>query len=160
MFETFTPGTRRAFEAAVTESRLRGDRRVGTDHLLIGLLYEPEPATSLALGVDLAAARAAGTALDGAALASIGFDVPGVPRLPGTGPVPAAPKRATLTSGARGVLSRAAKLAAASKGRNITTGHLVLALLDAEQPDPAAALLAELGVDRGAVRERLLRTDE
>ncbi|MEV5953577.1 Clp protease N-terminal domain-containing protein [Streptomyces sp. NPDC051987] len=39
--------------------------------------------------------------------------------------------------------------------RRITPAHLLLALLDCERPDPAAELLAELGIDRTAVRIRI-----
>ncbi|UGQ11413.1 Clp protease N-terminal domain-containing protein [Yinghuangia sp. ASG 101] len=40
-------------------------------------------------------------------------------------------------------------------GRRITPEHLLLALLDCEQPDPAAELMAEPGIDRAAVRESI-----
>jgi len=150
MFETFTPETRRAFVSAVGESRLRGARRVGTEHLLLGLLHADAEPASRALGVDLAAGRDTLDRLDQAALAAV--DVTGLHH---PGPLPAAPKRPTLTSGARTVLTQAAHDASDAKGRRITTGHLLLALLAADQPDSAAVLLAELGVNRNEVRERL-----
>jgi hypothetical protein len=42
------------------------------------------------------------------------------------------------------------------KSRQITTGNLLLSLLDREDHDPAAALLNELGVDRTEIRRRVL----
>ena len=46
-------------------------------------------------------------------------------------------------------------LTVAEKSKKITPKHLLLALLERPQPDPAAALLAELGVDRAEVARRL-----
>jgi hypothetical protein len=50
------------------EARRRGDRKVGTEHLLLGLLREPVLAQ--ALGCDLQTARDALAALDHDALAA------------------------------------------------------------------------------------------
>ena len=52
------------------EARRRGDRKVGTEHLLLGLLHED--AMVRVLGFDLAAARAALDGLDRDALSAIG----------------------------------------------------------------------------------------
>ncbi|UKA63042.1 Clp protease N-terminal domain-containing protein [Arthrobacter sp. FW306-04-A] len=41
------------------------------------------------------------------------------------------------------------------EARRITTRHLLLALLERRQPDPAAVLLNKLGVDRAALKARL-----
>lgn len=153
MFETFTPETRRAYDAAVEEARRSGYRRVGTEHLLLGLLTEPDDPAARALGVTLETARATLDRLDGAALAAVGVEVGGF----GGGPLPAAPKRATLSSGAKAVLARARATAdaAPAKSRRITTKHYLEALLACDQPDPAAILLGELKVDAAEVRSRL-----
>ncbi|MEV5500564.1 Clp protease N-terminal domain-containing protein [Nonomuraea fuscirosea] len=53
---------------APAEARRRGDRRVGTEHLLRGVLHEAEAAQ--ALGADVESARSALAVLDDAALAA------------------------------------------------------------------------------------------
>ena len=143
--------------SATQEARRRGGRRVGTDHLLLGLLHDADSTAARALGIDLAAARAASHALDLAALAAVGVDVDvdvDVARL-------AEPPRRvlapglTLTSGARTVLKRSLEGARDAKARRIEPRHFLLALLDRERPDPAAELFDALGVDPAQVRRRL-----
>ena len=73
MFERFAVGARAAVTASADEARRRGDRRIGTDHLLLGLLHDPGSAE--ALGVTVEAAREKSDALDRAALAAIGLDL-------------------------------------------------------------------------------------
>jgi hypothetical protein len=46
-------------------------------------------------------------------------------------------------------------LTTGEKARRITPRHLALALLERQQPDPAAELLTELGVDRDDAQRRL-----
>jgi len=60
-----------------------------------------------------------------------------------------------FSSGAKSVMERTLRLTVAEKSKKITPKHLLLALLERQQPDPAAALLAELGVDRAEVARRL-----
>jgi len=60
-------------------------------------------------------------------------------------------KPAQLSAGARSVLPRSLALATAEQARQIKTKHLLLALLEREQPDPAAVLLARLQIDRSDV---------
>ncbi|MFE3164479.1 Clp protease N-terminal domain-containing protein [Streptomyces sp. NPDC059224] len=149
MFEQFAAEARATVAAALEETTLRGDRRIGTEHLLLGVLHDPGAVR--ALGTGLETARAALDALDRTALAVVGVDVRGIERAP----VPASRKRTPLTSGARAVLPRALAETRKARSRRITPEHLLLALLDCERPDPAADLLTELGVDRPAVRARL-----
>jgi hypothetical protein len=133
--------------AAQAEAQRRGDRRLSTEHLLLGVLHEPEAAT--ALGVDLAAARAGLDSLDRAALSAIGINTGEFT----SAVVPAATKRPPLTTAARATLLRAVKPGA--KAIHPTAEQFVLALLANDQPDPAADLLVHLGVDTAAVRARL-----
>ncbi|GHB51656.1 hypothetical protein GCM10010347_21830 [Streptomyces cirratus] len=151
MFEKFATGARTAVTCALEEARLRGDRRIGTEHLLLGLLHEPGSPAVRCLGVGLDDARAALEGLDRSALAAIGIDVQGIERPP----VPASRKRTPFTSGARSVLPRALVEVRKTGGRRLGPEHLLLALLACERPDPAAELMEHLGVDRPAVRERL-----
>ena len=151
MFERFTETARNAVTCSVEEAGRRGDRRVGTDHLLLGVLHDP--AIALLLGVDLERARAESRALDRQALAAIGINIGGFN-------LTVAPKKSTrapFTSGVRSVLPRAFTLATAEKARRIETKHLLLALLERESPDPAAALLTELQIDRSDVRTKVAK---
>ncbi|MEW1772727.1 Clp protease N-terminal domain-containing protein [Streptomyces sp. NPDC086777] len=152
MFEQFAAEARATVTSAVEETTLRGDRRIGTEHLLLGVLRDPGAAR--AFGTDLETARAALDALDRSALAVVGIDVRGIERAP----IPASRKRTPFTSGARAVLPRALTETRKAHSRRITPEHLLLALLDCEHPDPVAALLTELDIDRTAVRTRLRRS--
>lgn len=138
--------------SAADEARRRGDRRLGTDHLLLGLLHDPASPVTKALGTDLESARAASDDLDRTALTSIGVDVEHV----GHSPQEVHSRRLLpLTSGARAVLKAALEDTRQSGSRRIETRQFLVALLDRERPDPAAELLHALGVDTSAVRARL-----
>ncbi len=141
--------------AAAAEARRRGDRRLGTDHLMLGLLRDGDPLILRSLGVSLTEARAAAAALDRAALAAVGVQTAdsldgGLPEPPGHRPLP------PLTSGARGVLRRAADKARAGPVPGMQPRHLLLALLALEPPDPAAQLLAALDVQAWEARNRMI----
>jgi ATP-dependent Clp protease ATP-binding subunit ClpA len=143
------------FKAAHAEARRRGDRRLGSEHLLLGVLHDPDNVAAQALGVDLAAAHKALEELDREALAAIGLDVSGL-RL--TGRLPTG-RRQQLSSSAQEVLLRAVKISGRRMQRP-TSRVLLLALLGCERPDPAAELLARLGIDRAEVRARLEQSDD
>ena len=146
------------------EARRRGDRRVGTEHLVLGLLREPDIAQ--VLGCDLGAAREALDAIDRDALVAIGID-----RALGAPPVPtrepalrgARPSlkavladRLPMTPVAKRVLEQSGKGRHRRPAESRWSLHAVLAaLLSLAPPDPGAALLDALGVDRSRVSERL-----
>jgi ATP-dependent Clp protease ATP-binding subunit ClpA len=138
--------------SATEEARRRGDRRLGTDHLLLGLLHDEDSPAAKALGVSLADARAASDALDRAALAAVGIQVKTLREGP---PAPFGRRLPPLTSGARAVFKRAIEEARPARTGRIDTAHFLLALLSLQGPDPAAELLDALGVDPAAVRKRL-----
>jgi ATP-dependent Clp protease ATP-binding subunit ClpA len=152
MFERFARSTRAAVEDARYEAERRGDRRVGSDHLLIALLQDDR--TAQLVGVSADAARAAADELDRGALSAIGLNVgEGTYKPAGRG---ASRRRvSSITTGAKGVIEQSLANAAAAKARAITSEHMLLALLDRRQPDPAATLLAALPVDLVALRARL-----
>jgi ATP-dependent Clp protease ATP-binding subunit ClpA len=141
-------------KAALEEARRRGDRRLGTEHLLLGLLQDPGSAPAKALGVDLRAARTALDDLDRRALAAVGIDVTGLP----TAPVPSRKRPglslSMLTSSARSAIDHAVK-ATRTGTRDTAPDHLLLALLACESPDPAAELMTALDIDRPLVRARI-----
>ncbi|WP_406069626.1 Clp protease N-terminal domain-containing protein [Micromonospora sp. NBC_01638] len=151
VFEQFAGEARAAVRAALEEARQRGDRRLGTEHLLLGVLHARELAPLGEFGVELGRVRATLADLDREALAVVGVDVRGVERAP----VPLSSKRTPLTSGARSVLRRAVGATRSGGGRRITPAHLMMAIVDAPHPDPAAEVLSKLNVDREAVRVRL-----
>jgi hypothetical protein len=145
---------------ASEEARRRGDRRVGTDHILLALLEDPW--TESLLGVSLQQARQALDALDHEALGALGLG-PGAdaPELP----MHAVPKKPTLkylmlqkdrlrmTPAAKKVLEDASK---PNRRKFQVTGRQVLArILTLQPPDPAAVLLGALGVNTADVRPRL-----
>lgn len=152
MFERFTSETRAAVTThAQAEARRRGDRRIGTEHLLLGVLHDPVAARHL--GTDLAAVRATLAALDDTALSAIGLDTSGTAR----SAIPAPTKRTPFSSGAKTTLSRAVAAARHARARQITTTHLLLGLLDGDHTDPATEVLTALAVNPAAVRARLDR---
>jgi ClpA/ClpB-like protein len=145
---------------ASEEARRRGDRRTGTDHLLLALLDE-DPSIEAVLGVSLQQARQALESLDQEALGAVGLgsgtDVPPLPMRA----VPKKPRirdiakkdRFRMTPAAKKVLEDAYK----PNGRRLyVTAQQVLAqILTLQPPDPAAVLLGALGVNTSEVRRRL-----
>jgi len=150
MFEQFTHDTRRIVGFAMEEARSLGDKRMGTEHLLLGALHERGPAD--VLGVSLDDARKAAARLDAAALEAIGFKSKGLGRVP----MPTRGRKPPFSSGAKEVMASMVKSAVDQKSRKITASSLLLSLLDREEHDPVSALFEELKVNREAVRERLL----
>ena len=139
------------------EARRCGDRRVGTDHLLLGLLHDP--ATATALGVSLEQGRRALDSIDREALESLGLTAPlDAPPLE----VRSVPTRPTLravlqdrlrmTPAAKVALERAAR--PARQRKRVDPHDVLLCLLDLKYPDPVADLFVELNIDGEAVRAR------
>ena len=144
---------------ASEEARRRGDRRTGTDHILLALLEDH--AVEVVLGVSLQQARQALESLDREALGALGLG-PGAdaPALK----MRAVPKKPTLldimqkdrlrmTPAAKKVLEEASK---PNRRRLYVTAQQVLAqILTLQPPDPAAVVLGALGVNMPDVRRRL-----
>ncbi|MCF3965114.1 Clp protease N-terminal domain-containing protein, partial [Streptomyces fuscigenes] len=151
MFEQFADEARAVVTDALEEARLRGDRRIGTEHLLLAALRNQDGQAVAGLGLDADAAREALRELDLEALDAVGIDARGA-RRPA---VPASRKRTPFTSAAKGVLGDSLREVRAQGARRITPAHVLLALLGLREPDPAAEALTRLGVDRAAVRARL-----
>jgi len=147
-----TDGLRMLLAAATEEAGRRGDRRLGTDHLLLGLLHDAGSPAAGALGLSLAAARAALVALDVAALSAVGVSVAAVGE---SSPTEFGRRLPPLTSGARSVLEQAIGEARSRRTGRVRSDHFLLALLARRRPDPAAELLHVCGVDLEGVAERL-----
>ena len=141
------------------EARRRGDRRIGTDYLLLALCEDP--LIEEVLGVSLEQARQALASLDHDALGTLGLEsAADAPPLPMRA-VPKKPRirdvaqkdRLRLTPAAKKVLEKASK---PNRRRLKVTAQQVLAqILTLQSPDPAAALLGALGVNASAVLRRL-----
>jgi hypothetical protein len=135
------------------EAVRRGDRTIGTEHLVLALLVDPASPAARALGCDLDSARRALDALDHEALAAVGIQ-PGIT----AGPVAVrATGRLRLTPAAKAVLTG---IRDPRKSRGAGLGTALSALLALPRPDPAAELLAALGVDAQAARERFTDYDQ
>ena len=141
------------------EARRRGDRRTGTDHILLALLEDPS--IEAVLGVSLQQARQALESLDHEALGALGLgssaDAPALPMRA----VPKKPRirdvaqkdRIRMTPAAKRVLQETSK---PNRRRLYVTAQQVLAqILALQPPDPAAVLLDALRVNTSEVRHRL-----
>jgi ATP-dependent Clp protease ATP-binding subunit ClpA len=146
---------RAVLTAATAEARRRVDRRLGTDHLLLGVLHKEQ--AEAALGATLESARAASRALDRAALVAVGVDADHLAIA--QAPVPAR-RLLPLSSGARAVVKQTLILARLRATSRVESRDFVLALLTRERPDPAAELLHALGVDTIEARNRLTAASE
>jgi hypothetical protein len=133
------------------EARRRGDRRTGTDHLLLALFEDPS--IEAVLGVNLQQAREALESLDHEALGALGLgsgtDAPPLP-------MRAVPKKPTIrdiiqkdrlrmTPAAKKVLEKASK--PNRRKLQITAQQVLAQILTLQPPDPAAVLLGALGVN-------------
>jgi ATP-dependent Clp protease ATP-binding subunit ClpA len=144
---------------ASEEARRRGDRRTGTDHLLLALFEDPS--IDVVLGASLEQARQALASLDDEALGALGLgprtDAPplpmrAVPKKP-TIRVVVQKDRPRLTPAAKKVLQEAVK---PNRRKHQVTAQQVLAqILTLQPPDPAAVLLGALGVNTSEVRRQL-----
>ena len=144
---------------ASEEARRRGDRRVGTDHVLLAVLGDPSVET--ALGVNVAHARETLEALDRQALGELGLgsnaDIPSLP----IREVPNKPRLRDIAQRDRLRMSPAAKKVledAVKPNRRklqVTAPQVLAKILLLQPPDPAAMLLGALEVNTEVVRRRL-----
>ena len=144
---------------ASEEARRRGDRRAGTDHVLLALLEDPS--IEVVLGVSLQQARQALESLDQEALGALGM---GSGTIAPPLPMRAVPKKPTIraimkkdrlrmTPAAKKVLEEAAK--PNRRKLQLTAQQVLAQILILQPPDPAAVLLGALGVNTSEVRRRL-----
>jgi Clp amino terminal domain, pathogenicity island component len=146
---------------ASEEARRRGDRRTGTDHLLLALLEDPS--IEAALGVSLQQARDALESLDREAMGALGLSAGAAPL-----PMRAVPKkprirdvakkdRFRMTPAAKKVLEDAYKPKGHRKFQ-VTGPEVLTQILMLRRPDPAAALLGALGVNTSDTLNKLAPT--
>jgi hypothetical protein len=143
---------------ASEEARRRGDRRTGTDQILLALLEDPS--IEVVLGVSLQQARQALESLDQEALGALGMgsgtDAPPLPMRGVPKPTIRAvmkKDRLRMTPAAKKVLEEAVK--PMRRKTQVTAQQVLAQILTLQPPDPAAVLLGALGVNTSEVRRRL-----
>jgi len=172
MFERFTRAARDTVTAAQREARDLHHLRIGTEHLLLGLLDQstsPVAAVLVAHGLTRAAvveaivAHVGGTDLDADALTTLGIDLDAVrDRVEatfGTGALDGRPRSGTkghipFTPRAKKVIELSLREAMALKQKTITDGHIALGLLR-EGQGLAMKIIADRGVDPFALRQEI-----
>ena len=145
---------------AAEEARRRGDRRTGTDHILLALFEDHS--IEVVLGVSLQQARQALQSLDHEALGALGLGAgTNAPSLPMRA-VPKKPRlrdvakkdRFRMTPAAKRVLEEAYKPKGHRKFQ-VTGAEVLAQILKLQPPDPAAVLLGALGVNPSEIQRRL-----
>lgn len=140
MFEHFTDHAKRVLQLEGIEAQRMHHTYLGTEHLLLGLIREPEGHGHRVLeklGLDLRHVREV------------------VAELAGQGPDTALPDGVHQTEHFRHVMSVAIDQARQLKHGDVGTEHLLLALLD-EGEGVAVKTLNKLGVEPETVRQELL----
>ncbi|AUY49605.1 Clp protease N-terminal domain-containing protein [Streptomyces sp. CB01881] len=186
MFERFTESARRVVGRAGQEAAELRHGYVGTEHLLLAILAEPDdPAAAVLVdaGLDHETARRAvrrllGEGGDAQALAAIGVDLEAVREAVesvfGEGALDAAPegaesrrrgwlrsgakeRRSPFTARARKVLELSLRESLRLKSGHIAVGHLLLGVLR-EGEGLGAKVIAGHGLDAQAVRRAVEAT--
>jgi ATP-dependent Clp protease ATP-binding subunit ClpA len=134
VFDRFSDRARSAVELAELETRRLGHHRIGTEHLLLGILSEGDSDQAQAL-------KAAGATLDGArgkVAEAVGMNLD---RYEGD-PV--------YTARAKRAIERASRFSLQRLDEQVETEHLLLGILDVE--GTACQVLRGLGVDVAGLR--------
>ncbi len=129
-FSRFTDRAKHTVAAAQQEARERRHGKVTTGHLVLGLLHEPD-------GLAVKAIRALGVSPDAVHEAAVAAAGPAELDEPAAGDIP-------FTSGAKNVLALALGHALRLGHNYIGTEHILLGLLEDEQPD--GGTLTGLGI--------------
>ncbi len=172
MFERFTREARATVVGAQEQARRLASPRLGTEHLLLGLIEQDTP-TGAVLGrhgltrdeLSTAVARSsAGEGQDADALSALGIDLDAVRSTveaafgPGALDDPAAGDarrgHVPLTPRAKKVLELSLREALAMKSRSISDGHIALGILR-DGDGLAVRLLTDRGVDPAQLREEI-----
>ncbi len=170
MFERFTAPARQVVVLAQEQAHRLGHRSIGTEHLLIALAAQEDGPASRTLhdrGLSAARVRAAvvgllGDRLDAQALAVLGIDLDRVRKATearfGMGaldprPTAKAIRRHLPISGhAKSALGLSARAAATTGDRSISTGHLLIGIID-EGEGLAGKVLRSQGIDLVDLRD-------
>jgi ATP-dependent Clp protease ATP-binding subunit ClpA len=173
MFERFDGAARQAVVDARQEAGWAGQDQIGSEHILVGLLSQPGPAADAlsAAGLDVDSLRTrlprgtggAPDSLDADALATLGIDLDAVRRAADASFGPGALDRARrgrarllFAADARQALASALRHAQQQSSREISSGHLLLGILD-QRRGAALTVLTEAGAEIPALRADVLR---
>jgi ATP-dependent Clp protease ATP-binding subunit ClpA len=173
MFERFALAARQAVVDVRLEAGWAGQDQIRSEHILVGLLRQPGPASDAltAAGLDVGSLRTRlprGTGgaqddLDADALATLGIDLDAVRRAADASFGPGALDRARrgrarlpFAQDARQSLAGAVRHAQQLSQSEISSGHLLLGILD-QRHNGALTVLADAGTDIPALRADVLR---
>jgi len=137
VFDRFSVRARNAVELAESETRRLGHHRIGTEHLLLGLLSEGDSDEAQAL-------KAAGATLDAArekVAEAVGMNLD---------PYEGDP---VFTARAKRAIERASRFSLQRLDEHVGTEHLLLGVLDVE--GTACQVLRGLGVDVAGLRRTI-----
>ena len=140
MFGRFTDEARRVLDLAQEAARTLNHNRIGTEHILLGLVHEREGIAAQALeslGISLSAVHRQVEQITGQ-----GQDMPS--------------RHAQYTLRAKKALDLSMREALQLGHHHIGTEHILLGLLR-EGDGPAAQVLTELGADLGLVRQQVIQ---
>ena len=174
MFERFEPAARQAFVDARQEAGRAGQDQIRSEHMLLGLLREPGPAADAltAAGLSLESLRvhvrrgdgSAPAGLDADALGTLGIDLDAVRRATEAAFGPGALDRAAvrgqtrlpLAGDTKQALGRAVHRAQQLGQREITSGHMLIGILESRR-NGAVTALNRAGTDVQSLRADVLR---
>ena len=142
MLEGYSAGARRVVSLATAECRQLGHARVGTEHLLLGLLADADSDAAVAL-------RAAGATLAGARF-TVSEVVTEVVDSEDDNELPYTPR-------AQRALERAGRFARRYRDPEVDADHVLLGVLDVE--GLACQVMRGLGVDLVRLRESVVATE-
>ncbi len=142
MLEAYSADARRAVSLATVEARQLGHARVGTEHLLLGLLADTD--SDAAASLRAAGATLAGARFTVAEVINESLEVPDGEVLP-------------YTARAQRALERAGRFARRAREPEVTPDHVLLGVLDVE--GLACQVMRGLGVDLGRLRESIVPPD-
>ncbi|HEX2420391.1 MAG TPA: Clp protease N-terminal domain-containing protein [Acidimicrobiia bacterium] len=153
MFHRSPDARAEVLAAAQACARRRGEGRIGTDHLLIGVVTSGNEIARRA-GLSVEGLHEALNRLDGSALGAFGIEtasealLASSPVLGRRRPHRRIPGRhLPLSAGARRSLKKSLRLALDHRHRRINTNHLLAALATGGHNDPAVRLLRSSAVD-------------
>jgi ATP-dependent Clp protease ATP-binding subunit ClpC len=141
MFGRFTDEARRVLDRALDEARALNSIRIGTEHILLGLVQEGD-------GIAAEALESLGISLDAVRQQ--------IEEITGQGHDEPAPSHQQYTLRAKRALDLSLREALQLGHHHIGTEHILLGLLR-EGEGPAAQVLIELGADLSLVRQQVLR---
>jgi ATP-dependent Clp protease ATP-binding subunit ClpC len=140
MFGRFTDEARRVLDLALDEARTLNSNRIGTEHILLGLVQERD-------GVAAEALESLGISLDAVRQQ--------IEEITGQASEAPAPSHQQYTLRAKRALDLSLREALQLGHHHIGTEHILLGLLR-EGEGPAAQVLVELGADLSLVRQQVL----